>query len=229
MKAKIYNLIILDKSGSMESIRKEAIDGYNETLGMIKAAQLKFLETQEHRISLTTFCDCGMDMIYDMVPVKDAEKLSKAKYEPCCGTPLYDAIGISVKKLKECVKGDKQANVVVSIITDGFENASKEWSGAAVKALIDELKEEGWMFSFIGSAYNAKELAMNISITNTMQWSNTPDGTREMFVQENDARSRHYSRLQNLSESGTGHLNEEELKAQKRKISDNYFNKKIKN
>jgi hypothetical protein len=46
-KTKIYNLVILDKSGSMESIRTEAINGYNETLGSIKATQLKFLDTQE--------------------------------------------------------------------------------------------------------------------------------------------------------------------------------------
>ena len=39
----VYNLVILDKSGSMESIRKEAIDGYNETLGAIRAAQLKHM------------------------------------------------------------------------------------------------------------------------------------------------------------------------------------------
>ena len=46
-KTQIYNLVILDKSGSMESIRKEAIDGYNETLGSIKSTQLKFMDTQE--------------------------------------------------------------------------------------------------------------------------------------------------------------------------------------
>ena len=47
-KTQVYNLVILDKSGSMESIRTEAINGYNETLGSIKATQLKFMDTQEH-------------------------------------------------------------------------------------------------------------------------------------------------------------------------------------
>lgn len=75
-KTQIYNLVILDKSGSMESIRKEAIDGYNETLGSIKATQLKFIDTQEHYVSLAAFCDCGIDMIYDMTPIKDADKLT---------------------------------------------------------------------------------------------------------------------------------------------------------
>ena len=92
-KTQIYNLVILDKSGSMESIRTEAINGYNETLGSIKATQLKFMDTQEHFVSLAAFCDCGIDMIYDMTPIKDAEKLTKEKYDPCCCTPLFDAIG----------------------------------------------------------------------------------------------------------------------------------------
>ena len=51
-KTQVYNLVILDKSGSMESIRKEAIDGYNETLGAIRAAQLKHIDTQDHFVSL---------------------------------------------------------------------------------------------------------------------------------------------------------------------------------
>ena len=50
-KTQVYNLVILDKSGSMDSIRKEAVDGYNETLGSIRAAQLKHLDSQEHYIS----------------------------------------------------------------------------------------------------------------------------------------------------------------------------------
>ena len=48
IKTQVFNLVILDKSGSMETIRKEAIDGYNETLGSIRAAQLKYWDTQEH-------------------------------------------------------------------------------------------------------------------------------------------------------------------------------------
>lgn len=58
MKAQIYNLIILDRSGSMYEIKKEAINGYNETLGTIKAAQLKYMDTQEQFVSLAAFCCC---------------------------------------------------------------------------------------------------------------------------------------------------------------------------
>ena len=188
-KTQIYNLVILDKSGSMESIRKEAIDGYNETLGSIKATQLKFIDTQEHYVSLAAFCDCGIDMIYDMTPIKDADKLTKEKYDPCCCTPLFDAIGKTVKALKKKIADVEDAAVLVTIITDGYENSSKEWDGKAVSKLIEECKEEGWMFSFVGAGENVVKVATTISITNTMVWENTSEGTKKMFDIENDARA----------------------------------------
>ena len=57
-KTQVFNVIILDRSGSMECIRKSAVDGFNETLAGIKKAQEKFADTQEHFVSLVTFCSC---------------------------------------------------------------------------------------------------------------------------------------------------------------------------
>ncbi|MBQ7899090.1 MAG: VWA domain-containing protein [Bacteroidales bacterium] len=189
-KTPIYNLVILDKSGSMESIRTEAINGYNETLGSIKATQLKYLDTQEHFVSLAAFCDCGIDMIYDMTPIKDAEKLTKEKYDPCCCTPLYDAIGKTVKELKRKTVEIEGAAFLVTIITDGYENSSKEWDAKSVGKLIESCKDEGWMFSFIGAGKDVVKVANTISITNTMVWENTSAGTEVMFRTENKARMR---------------------------------------
>ena len=59
MKTQIYNLVVLDRSGSMQSIRKAAVDGFNETLAGIKKAQERFAETQNHFISLVAFCSCS--------------------------------------------------------------------------------------------------------------------------------------------------------------------------
>ena len=187
-KTPIYNLVILDKSGSMEAIRTEAINGYNETLGSIKATQLKHMDTQEHFVSLAAFCNCGIDMVYDMTPIKDADKLTKEKYDPCCCTPLFDAIGKTVKELKHRTAEIEGAAYLVTIITDGYENASKEWDSKAVSKLIDGCKEEGWMFSFIGAGEDVVKVASTISITNTMVWENTSEGTEAMFSIENNAR-----------------------------------------
>ena len=221
-KTKIYNLVILDKSGSMESIRTEAINGYNETLGSIKATQLKFLDTQEHFVSLAAFCDCGIDMIYDMTPIKDAEKLTREKYDPCCCTPLFDAIGKTVKTLKKKIADVEDAAVLVTIITDGYENSSKEWDAKGVSKLIEECKEDGWMFSFIGAGEDVIKVATTISITNTMVWENTVEGTKKMFDEENEARERYCMEYNSLIDPC---MSVSEKKVTRKKLSAKYYKK----
>ena len=218
----VYNLVILDKSGSMESIRKEAIDGYNETLGAIRAAQLKHMDTQRHYVSLAAFCDCGIDMIYDKTPIAEAEKLTKEKYEPCCCTPLFDAIGKTVKKLKADIKDIEDAAVLVTIITDGYENSSKEWTWPAIKTLIEECKEDGWMFSFIGAGEDVVKVASTISITNTVVWEQTTEGTKEIFKNENEAQSRFYDKM---ATCGGPHTSVSERKRMRKQFSEEYYDK----
>lgn len=222
-KTQIYNLVILDKSGSMESIRTEAINGYNETLGSIKATQLKFMDTQEHYVSLAAFCDCGIDMIYDMTPIKDAEKLTKEKYDPCCCTPLFDAIGKTVKTLKKKIADVEDSAVLVTIITDGYENSSKEWDAKGVSKLIEECKEDGWMFSFIGAGEDVVKVATTISITNTMVWENTSEGTKKMFEDENEAREMYCCCLE---EPSMRMMSGDEKRKAKITLSKKYYRKK---
>lgn len=197
-KTRVYNLIILDKSGSMGTIRKEAINGCNETIGSIRAAQKRHHETQEHYISLAAFCDCGIDMIYDKCPIDKAKNLEWSQYKPCCCTPLFDAIGKTVKRMETYTKSIEEfvdTTVLVTIITDGYENASKEWNIRGVNKLISACKEQGWMFSFIGAGEEIVEIATHISITNTVLWEQTAEGTAEIFDNENQARDRFYAKL----------------------------------
>ena len=221
-KTQVYNLVILDKSGSMESISKEAIDGYNETLGTIRAAQLKHMDTQEHFVSLAAFCGCGIDMIYDKTPIKDADKLTPEKYDPCCCTPLFDAIGSSIKKLRKDIKDVEDAAVLVTIITDGYENASKEWTGPAVKKLIDECKADGWMVSFIGAGEDVVKVATTISVTNTVVWEKTSEGTHAVFENENDAQSRYYDKMAAPCCAGATIADRKKMR---KKFSEEYYDK----
>lgn len=216
----VFNLIILDKSGSMESIRQEAIDGYNETLGTIRAAQRKHHDTQEHFVSLAAFCSCGIDMIYDKTPIKDAKKLTKERYDPCCCTPLFDAIGKTVKKLKADIKDIEDAAVLVTIITDGYENDSHEWNGPAIKKLIDDCKEEGWMFSFIGAGEDIVKVATTISVTNTVIWEKTSAGTKAVFANENAAQNRYYDKM---ASHHSPHLTPTDRKKMRKQFSEEYY------
>lgn len=187
MNTKIYHVIILDKSGSMSSIAEQAISGVNETLGSIKSMQQKESETQ-HYVTLVAFCGCELRTIFDTVPALEAHDITSADYQPCCMTPLYDAIGNTITKLHKIIVEDENSAASVTIITDGYENASKEFSGIAIKSLIEAYKNEGWLFAYIGTDHDVKSVSFRLSIDNTMQFDKTPEGTHAMFLKQNEAR-----------------------------------------
>lgn len=195
-KTKVYNLIVLDKSGSMSTIAGAAIAGFNETVGGIRSAQKQFADTQEHYVSLLPFCACAMDYVYDCVPVAEVKNLTSRDYEPCCGTPLYDAMGKGINDLHKKTKEMENASVVVTIITDGMENASREYSGKAIKALVDKMREQyGWNFSYIGTNQDVESVAVNLSINNHFFFEDTSQGMTGAWEKERKSRHRMYSRM----------------------------------
>lgn len=189
MKTRIFNLIILDESGSMYSIKKEAIDSVNETVQTIRSAEKKN-EDQEHFVSLVTFNN-DVKMVYDCVPSAEVRELTSETYRPDCCTALYDAMGMSLNALRSKVA--EVDRVLVTVVTDGYENASREYSGGAIKALVDELKGKGWVFAYIGANHDVEQVAATISITNTMRFQSTPLGTLFMTKSVNRSRERLYS------------------------------------
>ena len=201
-KTQVFNVISLDKSGSMESIRQAAVDGFNETLAGIKKAQEKYAESQEHFVSLLTFCDCEKKYVFDKVPVAEARKLTLDDYEPCCCTPLYDAMGFTLTTMRNNVKKVDDAVVVVTIITDGYENASKEYTGAAVKKLVEELKGEGWTFTYMGANQDSVEVAFNLSIRNSRNFEATSSGTARVMGKDTSTRMNFFGKLHCLHAGG---------------------------
>ena len=191
MKTRIFNLIIIDESGSMQSIKRAAIDSVNETIQTIRSAEQKHPE-QEHYVSLVSFND-DVKTIYDCVEVEQVKEINDETYQPSCCTALYDAMGISLSKLRKRVaESDK---VLVTVVTDGYENASKEYSGKAIKALVDELKAKGWVFAYIGANQDVEAVAATISITNVIQFEANPSGTQEMTARVNRGRNRLYESI----------------------------------
>jgi uncharacterized protein YegL len=192
MKTRIHNLIILDESGSMESIKRAAINGMNETVQSIRDAQKKH-DDQEHIVSLVSFNSSEIKGIYDCVPVAEVEELTDKEYVPDCCTPLYDAMGLSLNHLR--AKVNDEDKVLVTIITDGEENSSSEYNSAAIKALVDSLKEKGWVFAYIGANQDVLKVAQTISVTNVMNFSSTDFGTTSAIASLRKSRDRMFSRI----------------------------------
>ena len=192
MKTRIFNLLILDESGSMCSIEKQAIDGVNETLQSVRAAQKKY-EDQEYYVSFVTFNSSSIKTVLDRVEATKVEDITPAQYNPSCSTPLYDAIGKSVMELKKSVaENDK---VLVTIITDGYENASREYSERSVKSLTEKLGQRGWTFAYIGANQDAMAVSHGLGIKNAMNFEATVCGTVMMSQKLAASRERWFNRI----------------------------------
>ena len=197
-KTQVYNVIILDRRGSMMSIRQAAIDGFNETLAGIRKAQEKFAETQEHFVSLVSFCSCEIKTHLDKVPALEARPLTPKDYEPCCTTPLFDAMGFTLTGMRKFIQSIEDVVVVVTIITDGLENASREYSGPAIKKLVEELRGEGWSFTYMGANQDAIDVAMKMSIRNARNFAYSGAGIAHSMRKDTNTRIDFYSRLNEM-------------------------------
>lgn len=181
-RTKVFNVIILDKSGSMASIAKQAVDGVNESIASIKRNQ-KMHPEQDNLLTLVAFCGCEIKKIYEQCPIGEVKPISSDDYKPCCMTPLYDAIGNTITAVHRLMENEKNAIASVTIITDGYENASKEFTHKAIKSLIEAYKSEGWLFAYIGADHDVESVAFGLAIDNNMRFEKTNAGTRRMFNQ----------------------------------------------
>jgi len=223
MKTKVFNLIILDESGSMGCIKRQAVEGVNETFNTIRQSQLSN-EDQEHIVSFITFDSQRTNTIYDNTPIKDVKNITSDDYNPCACTPLYDAMGFALTNLR--TKVSQQDLVLVTIITDGYENASREFTGRAIKALVDELRQQhDWIFTYIGANHDVEKVAENLGMSNFMSFNEDAEGTRAMFARESKSRSRlfdRYARIMADIKEDDADVNFS-ISACKQSLSENYF------
>lgn len=185
---RVFNLLVVDESGSMAIIQKQALMGINETLETIGKMQKTHTELEQH-VTLITFDSCHKRLIYDNVRAEKAHSLSYKDYQPGGGTPLYDAIGMGIAKIN--AQTTDEDSVLVTIITDGEENCSEEYNLKMIKNLIDKLKKQGWTFTFIGTDnLDVEGMAACMGIDNHLSFCEDAEGTKEMFARERMSRAR---------------------------------------
>ena len=139
--------VVLDRSGSMSNCVHQTIDALNGYLiGMQK-------ENTEGVVTISLFDSQSITIGIDKVQIKDLSPLDYSFLNPRASTPLYDAIGAAIYEHSnyEVTKEDKK---VLVIVTDGLENASREYSGEAIKKLVEEKEEAGWLIVYLGSDHD---------------------------------------------------------------------------
>lgn len=147
---------VLDRSGSMGAIKAATIDLFNEYLS----------DNRNARWTLTQFDSEGIDTLYTARKGEEVEELNPKTYQPRSMTPLYDAIGQTLRKLDDYLKGQNgsKRKVVVAIMTDGWENASEEYTHEMIFKLIREREEMGWQFIYLGANQDAYVVSRDLGI-----------------------------------------------------------------
>ena len=217
---RIYNLIILDESGSMSSIREQALSGANETLQTIRTAQQE--NPDDHQmISFVTF-DTGarrpfVRALIECERTEAVSDISPAQYQPYGGTPLYDAMGLSITALKDLVKeGD---HVLVTVITDGFENSSNIYTAEMIKELVESLTNQGWVFTYIGANQDSKQTASGLGIRSTMDFQASIQGSVMMFDKMRSSNREYYKKVRRAKLTGEAIDYEEDFFAEKQALT----------
>jgi len=164
-------IVVLDRSGSMDLIGQSTVDGFNSFIKEQRAAE------GEANLTLVQF-DNHYQVDYTNLNIKHVKDLILGEtFVPRAMTALYDAIGRTIAETK--TKND----VVMVIITDGMENASREFSREGVFKSIEEKKKEGWNFLFLAANQDAIKAGgdMGISANNSMTYSANDKSNTMMY------------------------------------------------
>jgi hypothetical protein len=147
--------VILDRTGSMESIRDDTIGGFN--------AFLRDQKAQPGTATLTLVQFDSQDpyeVIHRFRPVQEVPELTRATYVPRASTPLLDAMGRGINDLEKAIADmtpdDRPSRIVFFVITDGQENSSKEFRKEQIVTMIKGRTEQNdWQFVFLSADLGA--------------------------------------------------------------------------
>ena len=161
----IYHFVV-DQSGSMSGSEGPTIEGFNSQLKTLQQLK-KENPNNEYIVSVSYFEDEVMEIV-KFASIEEIQLLSRENYRPGGMTALLDGIGKSVEAIRR--KYDQEiredlASVVMVILTDGGENASKFYTRNLIAETIKELDATGkWTFSFLGADLDAVSASDNLNI-----------------------------------------------------------------
>lgn len=175
MKKNLTELVfILDKSGSMSGLEKDTIGGYNSLME-------KQRKLDGECVITTVLFDNRYELLHDRIDLRAVTPITEKEYFVGGATALLDAVGRTIHKIaavqEHTAEEYRAEKVMFVIITDGEENASREYSAAQVKELIKRQKERyGWEFVFLGANIDAVETAGRFGIDANRAVDYVPDG-----------------------------------------------------
>lgn len=176
--ATVHMTLVLDRSGSMVSIRDDVIGGVNALIAEQQA------QTGACKFTMVTFDSQGYDYVHMATDIHQVLPITEADFQPRSGTNLYDAIGRAVTELDVRVGAKTGTEVqIFAIFTDGQENSSRTYTREQIFAMIEEHQAKGWTFTYMGANQDAyaQSAAMGISKGSTQAYAGDAGGTREAY------------------------------------------------
>lgn len=191
MKKNITNLIILDASSSMSFKTNEVRSGLTELLSEIKSDMKK----NKKEVNTTTIvCQFSYSRAFTVLvntsKRKEIDLNIANQYHPNGMTALYDAIGEGFSLVPK-----KQDGVFVNILTDGEENASRDFTKIAIKKMLADAEEKKWGITFMGTTAEAIQNAVNLGVSssNTFRFQDSSQGVETSNLKRSKARGTYYS------------------------------------
>jgi uncharacterized protein YegL len=163
MKKGLTELVfILDRSGSMEGLESDTIGGYNSMLEKQKKEPGEAIVT-------TVLFDDKYELLHDRINLRGISPITDKEYFARGTTALLDAVGKTINKIanaqKHTSEDERTEHVMFVIITDGMENASREFGYEKVREMIERQKSQyGWEFIFLGANIDAVATAERFGI-----------------------------------------------------------------
>ncbi|MEO1589844.1 MAG: vWA domain-containing protein [Cyanobacteria bacterium J06632_22] len=175
--------VLLDRTGSMQSIRQDTIGGFNA-----------FLNQQKEEPDLATLTLVQFDsqdpyeVVHNFRAIQSVPELTQATFVPRASTPLLDAMGRCINDLEQnlmaIAEAERPARMVVVVITDGQENASREFRAEQVRSMIQEKQDNNdWQFVFLSADLAAinDALASGVKASATMAFDKNSRGTAAVW------------------------------------------------
>jgi len=180
-------ICIIDKSGSMYSVKDDTIGGFNT-----------FLEEQQklegEAVMTTVLFDTDYTLLYSGKPVKEVEFLNNNTYVPNGCTSLLDAIGKTITDIQSRLKDSIiQPNVIMVILTDGQENSSREYNRKTINDKIKECQNSGWEIIYLGANQDSFSEAGSLGIMSVNTVNYTVANTKSAWVGISRAVSSYHS------------------------------------
>lgn len=203
MKTVIYSFII-DESGSMSGQQKSVVKSFNEQLKTIREQDISYKNEIHTYVSLTTFNSVIKNRT-EVFPIGMFEELTGNDYNPSGTTALLDAIGSTIARIemnyKTKINSNEEVEIVMMILTDGYENSSRKYSFKDISGKIAELEEKGkWRFIFLGADIDTFNVIndLNIKAVNSINFE-SEKLDMAMEVVEKSIKNHYFNYSNNLS------------------------------